>query len=39
MYNSDQQQFVERGYGMLKINEVRDPSNWDQLQARLSKFQ
>ncbi|CAF1570001.1 unnamed protein product [Adineta ricciae] len=35
MYNPEQQQFVERGYGILKINESRDPSDWDKLQARL----
>jgi hypothetical protein len=38
MYNPEQQQFVERGYGILKINECHDPSDWDHLQARLSKF-
>lgn len=38
MYNGEQQQFVERGYGILKINENHDPSDWDRLQARLSKF-
>ncbi len=38
MYNAEQQQFVERGYGILKINENHDPSEWDRLQARLSKF-
>jgi hypothetical protein len=37
MYNGEQQQFVERGYGILKINESHDPSDWDRLQARLSK--
>lgn len=36
MYNPEQQQFVERGYGILKINESHDPSDWDKLQARLS---
>jgi hypothetical protein len=36
MYNAEQQQFVERGYGILKINEFQDPSDWDRLQARLS---
>ncbi|CAF1076660.1 unnamed protein product [Rotaria sordida] len=35
MYNGEQQQFVERGYGILKINESHDPSDWDRLQARL----
>ncbi|CAF3495001.1 unnamed protein product [Rotaria sp. Silwood1] len=35
MYNSEQQQFVERGYGILKINESHDPSDWERLQARL----
>ena len=38
MYNGDQQQFVERGYGILKINESHDPEDWDRLQARLSNF-
>jgi hypothetical protein len=38
MYNGEQQQFVERGYGIVKINESHDPSDWDRLQARLSKF-
>ena len=37
MYNGEQQQFVERGYGILKINESHDSSDWDRLQARLSK--
>ncbi|CAF4433850.1 unnamed protein product, partial [Adineta steineri] len=37
MYNAEQQQFVERGYGILKINENHDPSDWDRLQARISK--
>ncbi len=37
MYNPEQQQFVERGYGILKINESHDPSDWTKLQARLSK--
>ncbi len=37
MYNGEQQQFVERGYGIVKINESHDPSDWDRLQARLSK--
>lgn len=37
MYNPDQQQFVERGVGILKINESHDPSDWDKLQARISK--
>lgn len=36
MYSSEQQQFIERGYGTLKINESHDPSDWDRLQARLS---
>jgi len=36
MYNPEQQQFVERGYGILKINESHDPSDWNKLQARLS---
>jgi Ran-binding protein 3 len=35
MYNGEQQQFVERGYGIVKINESHDPSDWDRLQARL----
>jgi len=35
MFNGEQQQFVERGYGILKINESHDPSDWDRLQARL----
>lgn len=35
MYNGEQQQFVERGYGILKINESHDPTDWDRLQARL----
>ncbi|CAF2118135.1 unnamed protein product [Rotaria magnacalcarata] len=35
MYSGEQQQFVERGYGILKINESHDPSDWDRLQARL----
>ncbi|CAF1449665.1 unnamed protein product [Adineta steineri] len=35
MYNAEQQQFVERGYGILKINENHDPSDWDRLQARI----
>jgi len=35
VYNGEQQQFVERGYGILKINESHDPSDWDRLQARL----
>ena len=38
MYNPEQQQFVERGYGILKINESHDPSDWDKLHARLSKI-
>jgi hypothetical protein len=38
MYNPEQQQFVERGYGILKINESHDPSDWNKLQARLSKI-
>jgi hypothetical protein len=38
MYNPDQQQFVERGNGILKINECHDPSDWNKLQARLSKI-
>ena len=38
MYNGEQQQFVERGYGILKINENYDLLNWDRLQARLSKL-
>jgi hypothetical protein len=37
MYNGEQQQFVERGYGILKINESHDPSDWTKLHARLSK--
>jgi hypothetical protein len=37
MYNSEQQQFVERGNGVFKINESHDPSNGHKLQARLSK--
>ena len=37
MYNAEQQQFVERGYGILKINESHDPTDWDRLHARLSK--
>lgn len=36
MYNPEQQQFVERGYGILKINESHDPFDWDKLQARIS---
>ncbi|UJR32224.1 hypothetical protein I4U23_019689 [Adineta vaga] len=35
MYNAEQQQFVERGYGILKINESHDSVDWDRLQARL----
>ncbi|CAF0836765.1 unnamed protein product [Adineta steineri] len=35
MYSPEQQQFVERGYGILKINECHDPSDWNKLQARL----
>ena len=37
MYNGEQQQFVERGYGILKINETYDVSNWDVLHARISQ--
>ena len=37
MYNSEQQQFVERGYGTLKINESQDGSESNKLQARLSE--
>ena len=37
MYNGEQQQFVERGYGIMKINESHDPADWDRLQARLSR--
>jgi hypothetical protein len=37
MYNPEQQQFVERGYGVLKINESHDPTDWNKLHARLSK--
>lgn len=37
MYHPEQQQFVERGYGILKINESHDPSDWNKLQARMSK--
>mgnify|MGYP002394133640 FL=1 len=36
MYHPEQQQFVERGYGILKINESHDPSDWNKLQARMS---
>lgn len=39
MYNAEQQQFVERGYGILKINESHEPDDWDRLHARLSKVQ
>ncbi|CAF4446313.1 unnamed protein product [Rotaria sp. Silwood2] len=35
MYHPEQQQYVERGYGILKINESHDPSDWNKLQARL----
>jgi len=35
MYHPEQQQFVERGYGILKINESHDPSDWNILHARL----
>ena len=38
VYNPDQQQYVERGYGILKINEGRDQSDWNKLQARLSEM-
>jgi hypothetical protein len=38
MFHPDQKQFVERGYGILKINESHDPSDWDKLHARLSKI-
>jgi hypothetical protein len=38
MYSAEQQQFVERGYGILKINESHDAADWDRLQARLSKL-
>ena len=38
MYNPDQQQFVERGQGILKINESHDPSDWTKLHARISKI-
>lgn len=39
MYNSEKQQFLERGFGMLKINETDDPSiPWDKVPARLRKF-
>ncbi|CAF1021098.1 unnamed protein product [Adineta steineri] len=38
MYSPEQQQFVERGYGILKINECHDPSDWNKLQARLIIF-
>ena len=37
MYNPEIQEYVERGYGILKINESHDPSHWNRLQARLSK--
>lgn len=39
MYNGEQQQFVERGYGILKINESHQADDWNHLHARLSKFQ
>jgi hypothetical protein len=38
MYSSEQQQFVERGNGVFKINENHDPSESNKLQARLSKM-
>ena len=37
MYNAEKQQFVERGYGILKINESHDPDESDKLHVRLSK--
>jgi hypothetical protein len=37
MYNPEQQQFVERGYGILKINESHDSADWNKLHARISK--
>ena len=37
VYHGEQQQFIERGYGILKINETSDSSNWEKLQCRLSK--
>lgn len=39
MYSAEQQQFVERGYGILKINESHDSADWDRLQSRLSKLE
>ena len=38
MYSAEQQQFVERGYGILKINESHDSVDWDRSQSRLSKL-
>lgn len=38
MYSPEQQTYVERGIGILKINESHDPSDWNKLQARLSKI-
>ncbi|CAF4900571.1 unnamed protein product [Rotaria sp. Silwood1] len=35
MYHPEQQQYAERGYGILKINESHDPSDWNKLHARL----
>ncbi|CAF1073257.1 unnamed protein product [Adineta ricciae] len=35
MYSAEQQQFVERGYGILKINESHDSADWDRSQSRL----
>ena len=36
MYSPEQKQFIERGYGILKINESHDPSDWEYLHARIS---
>lgn len=36
MFSPDQQQYIERGYGVLKINEKYDLSDDNNLQARLS---
>lgn len=39
MYNSERRQFVERGYGVLKVNERHDPEEPGKLHARISKIE
>jgi hypothetical protein len=38
IYNTKQNQFVECGYGILKINESHDPLDLNKLHTRLSKI-